>query len=195
VGAASAADGTGRGSTMSLGPACGRFGARLSAVAALTLLCGCIGNRDMPTAEPSFYRSLATKDAEVDASMAASMISGYRTNNGLTPVTIDPELMKLAEAQAQAMASRDTLSHDVARSFRDRLKGGGYRARTAAENVGAGYHTLAQAFSGWRDSPSHRDNMLLKGATRMGIAAAYSPKSKYKVFWALILAEPDERRS
>ena len=180
---------------MSLGPASVRFGARLSAVAALTLLCGCIGNRDVPTAEPSFYRSLATKGAEVDATMAASMISGYRTNNGLTPVTIDPELMKLAEAQAQAMASRDTLSHDVSRSFRDRLKGGGYRARTAAENVGAGYHTLAQAFSGWRDSPSHRDNMLLKGATRMGIAAAYSPKSKYKVFWALILAEPDERRS
>jgi hypothetical protein len=28
----------------------------------------------------------------------------------------------------------------------------------------------------------------------MGIAAAYAPKSKYKVFWALILAEPDERR-
>ena len=179
---------------MSLGPACGRFGARLSAVAALALLCGCIGNRDVPAAEPSFYRSLATKDAEVDASMAASMISGYRTNNGLTPVTIDPELMKLAEAQAQAMASRDTLSHDVARSFHDRLKGGGYRAHTAAENVGAGYHTLAQAFSGWRDSPPHRDNMLLKGATRMGIAAAYAPKSKYKVFWALILAEPEEGR-
>jgi hypothetical protein len=29
----------------------------------------------------------------------------------------------------------------------------------------------------------------------MGIAAVYSPKSKYKVFWALILAAPDERRS
>src|SRR6266404_5460345 len=128
------------------------------------------------------------------AAIAASMISGYRTNNGLTPVSIDPELMKLAEAQAQAMASHDALSHDIARSFHDRLKGGGYRAHTAAENVGAGYHTLAQAFSGWRDSPPHRANMLLKGATRMGIAAAYAPKSKYKVFWALILAEPDERR-
>ena len=37
--------------------------------------------------------------------------------------------------------------------------------------------------------------MLLKGATRMGIAAVYAPKSKYKVFWALILAAPDERRA
>jgi hypothetical protein len=28
----------------------------------------------------------------------------------------------------------------------------------------------------------------------MGIAAAYSPNSKYKVFWALVLAAPDDRR-
>jgi uncharacterized protein YkwD len=121
------------------------------------------------------------------------MISGYRTNNGLTAVTVDPALMKMAEAQAQAMASRDKLDHDVLRTFHDRLKQG-YRARTAAENVSAGYHTLAEAFSGWRDSPPHRANMLLNGATRMGIATAYAPKSKFKVFWALILAEPDDQR-
>jgi hypothetical protein len=36
--------------------------------------------------------------------------------------------------------------------------------------------------------------MLLGGATRMGIAAVYTPKSKYKVFWSLILAEPDDRK-
>jgi hypothetical protein len=29
---------------------------------------------------------------------------------------------------------------------------------------------------------------------QLHIAAAYAPKSNYKVFWALILAEPDERR-
>jgi len=28
----------------------------------------------------------------------------------------------------------------------------------------------------------------------MGIAAVYTPKSKYKVFWSLILAAPDARR-
>ena len=40
-----------------------------------------------------------------------------------------------------------------------------------------------------------RGNMLLKGATRMGITAIYTPASKYKVYWALILAEPDEKKS
>jgi uncharacterized protein YkwD len=165
-----------------------------AATAALIALLGaCTAERELP-AEPSFYRSLADGGAQVDAATAASMISGYRSNNGLTAVTVDPELMKLAQAQAQAMAAKDKLDHNVIRDFNGRLASGGYQARTAAENIGAGYHTLAEAFSGWRDSPPHRANMLLSGATRMGIATAYSPKSKYKVFWALILAAPDDKR-
>ena len=57
----------------------------------------------------------------------------------------------------------------------------------AVENVSAGYHTLAEAFSGWRDSPPHRANMLKSGVTKLGIAASYAPNTKYKVFWTLIL--------
>src|SRR5258708_9842670 len=34
----------------------------------------------------------------------------------------------------------------------------GFDARIAVENVGAGYHTLAEAFSGWRDRKSTRLN-------------------------------------
>jgi hypothetical protein len=37
--------------------------------------------------------------------------------------------------------------------------------------------------------------MLKREATRMGIAAVYAPGSKYKVFWTLILAGPDEPRA
>ena len=122
------------------------------------------------------------------------MISGYRANNGLPAVTIDPALMRLAEAQAEVMASRNKLDHDAGKPFVARLKASGFDAKVAAENIGAGYHTLAEAFSGWRDSPPHRANMLLNGATRIGIAAVYSPKSKYKVFWALILAARMIRR-
>jgi uncharacterized protein YkwD len=122
------------------------------------------------------------------------MISGYRANNGLEAVTLDPALMQLAQAQASEMARRDKLDHDLRKPFIARLKASGYDAKAAAENIGAGYHTLAEAFSGWRDSPSHKKNMLLKGATRIGIAAVYTPTSKYKVYWALILAEPDERK-
>jgi len=168
-----------------------RLGVGLLLVAGLA---ACAGDHDEPAAEPSFYNSMASLDAKVDAAMAASMISGYRSNNGLSTVRVDPQLMKLARAQAQAMAARDKLDQGVVRDLSARLRSSGYDAKVAAENVGAGYHTLAQAFSGWRDSPPHRKNMLLPDATHIGIATAYAPNSKYKVFWSLILAAPDRPR-
>jgi len=93
------------------------------------------------------------------------------------------------------MAASGKLDHEVAHPFQERIRKSHFDAGVAVENIGAGYHTLAEAFSGWRDSPPHRANMLNASVTRMGIAAVYTPKSKYKVFWALILAAPDERHS
>ena len=167
--------------------------ARLAGALAIVALSACAGDRDPPPGEPSFYRSMASAGAQLDAHTAAAMISGYRRNNHLGEVIVDPELMRLAETQARGMAARDKLDHNVIRGFSERLKG--YDAKLAVENIGAGYHTLAEAFSGWRDSPPHRANMLKSGVTRLGIAAVYAPQSKYKVFWALILAAPDERRT
>jgi uncharacterized protein YkwD len=169
--------------------------AGLSMLAAAMVVACAGGDRDPPASgEPTFYRSMASASAQVDAAAAASMISGYRRNNGLGAVTVDSKLMKMAAEHAQVMASRDRLDHDVGRSFSARVAASGYDARAAYENIGAGYHTLAEAFSGWRGSSGHRANMLQRDVTQIGIAAAYAPKSKYKVFWALVLASPDDRR-
>src|SRR5687767_5266368 len=92
------------------------FALRAALVAiAGALAAGCLGDRDPPSlSDPTFYRSMASSSARVDAAAAASMISGYRKNNGLGSVTVDPTLMKLAAEQAHAMATRDKLGHDVA---------------------------------------------------------------------------------
>jgi uncharacterized protein YkwD len=156
-------------------------------------LAGCMADRDPPP-QPTLYRSLAAPAVEIDANAAQSMISGYRQNNGLGALTLDPELMKLAAEQSRAMAARDKLDHSVSREFKERIRQSGFDAKVAVENIGAGYHTLAEAFSGWRDSPQHRANMLNGKVTRMGIATAYTPNSKYKVYWTLILAAPDDKR-
>lgn len=158
------------------------------ALALALALAGC-GTTEEPS--PAFYNNLST-GKPVDPAAAASLLSDYRTARALPAVTVDPELTRLAQNQADAMAKADKLDHAVnGRDFISRMKASGYDAQRAVENVGAGYHTLAEAFSGWRDSPSHNKNMLAPGVNRMGIATAYAPKSKYKVFWALILAEPD----
>jgi uncharacterized protein YkwD len=162
------------------------------AMIGLLALGGCAA--DAPSTEqPSMYLSMADGGARLDPQAAASMISLYRQNNGLGAVVVDPQLMRLAETQSQAMASRNKLDHDVKAPLARRLNAAGYPATVAVENVSAGYHTLAEAFSGWRDSPPHRENMLNSGVTNLGIAASYAPNTKYKVFWTLILASADKR--
>ena len=161
------------------------------AIIALLALDGCAG--EAPIEEPTMYADMASAGARLDSQAAATMISQYRQNNGLGVVVVDPDLMKLAEQQSQVMASRNKLDHDVKAPLAQRLNASGYPATQAVENVSAGYHTLAEAFSGWRDSPPHRANMLKNGVTKLGIAASYAANTKYKVFWTLILASSDPR--
>ncbi len=164
-------------------------GASLALALALS---GCGADRPPPE-QPAFYLSMAHGGAKLDSAVAASMISGYRRNNGLGEVTVDPQLTAAAEVQSMAMAKRNKLDHDAGGPMIRRIKAAGFEPALAVENISAGYHTLAEAFSGWRDSPPHRANMLKKGVTRMGIAATYAPNTKYKVFWTLILAAPDSQ--
>lgn len=162
------------------------------AIIVFLVLGGCVA--DAPSTEqPAMYLTMANGGARLDPQAAASMISLYRQNNGLGGVVVDPELMRLAEQQSQAMASHNKLDHDVKAPLAQRLNALGYPATLAVENVSAGYHTLAEAFSGWRDSPPHRANMLKSGVTKLGIAASYAPNTKYKVFWTMILASSESR--
>ncbi|HLZ04142.1 MAG TPA: CAP domain-containing protein [Bradyrhizobium sp.] len=158
----------------------------LAAVFITLLLAGCAS--EAPVQTPAMYVNMAEPGARLDAAVAASMISQYRQNNGLGAVEVDPDLVKLAEAQSGVMAAKNKLDHDAHAPLAKRLAADGYPASVAVENVSAGYHTLAEAFSGWRDSPPHNANMLKSGVTKLGIAASYAPNTKYKVFWTLILA-------
>lgn len=149
------------------------------------VLAGCqSGQRQARPQTPSFYASMVSADAVVDAAMARDMIGAYRRNNGLGPLILDPELQAAAQAEAEAMAAADKPSS--AEAFKSRLSSAGFAA--PAVNLSAGYHTLAEAFSGWRESPQHNKVLLDSRAARIGIATAYTPNSKYKVYWALVVA-------
>ena len=131
-----------------------------------------------PAADP--YASLASGTAQADPRAARDLISIYRHNNGLPVLTIDPELQAAAQAKASEMARTGQARGDVV------LK---EPRKIAVSNVSAGYHSIAEAFSGWRQSPPHNAHLLAPGVTRIGLATAYAPGSRYKVFWALVLAD------
>ena len=156
--------------------------ALIAGALAVLNLAGC--TEPARTSQPAFYRDLGSASARVDANEARAMISAYRLNAGLPALALDPVLNGLAQQEADAMAAADKPAQaDAAKA---RLARAGHQGTEV--NLSAGYRRLAEAFSGWRDSPQHDRVMKTPGATRMGIATAYAPGSKYQVYWALVLA-------
>ena len=124
--------------------------------------------------------------AEGLTATAQAAITQYRAEHGLPPVTPDPKLMQLAAEQANAMARAGVLDHSVARPFQARMVS--YGPEVAVENIAAGTKTFAATLEIWEHSAGHDANLRNKGVTRFGIASAEAPDSRYKVFWALIMA-------
>lgn len=131
-----------------------------------------------------------TVETTVSPARAASMINAYRAQNGLGPIRINSQLNGVAQRQARAMASANTMSHGVAGPFRNRLSASGYNARTAGENIAAGQKSFNAVLAAWQNSPPHRHTLLLRDAKEMGIAISYAPGTRYKTFWALVVAAP-----
>lgn len=132
--------------------------------------------------------SVGQSSAETIGTRAQAAISRYRQQHGLSAVSVDPKLMQLANEQALAMAKAGVLEHDVYKPFSARVVR--YGADLAVENIAAGTTSFDSALALWKHSPGHNANLLKGGATRFGIASASAPQSRYKVFWALIMAKP-----
>jgi uncharacterized protein YkwD len=147
-------------------------------------LAGCQPAPQASSGQPSFYANLGSPAAKVDAEMARAMISAYRLRAGQSALVLDPALGAAAAQAAGRMAAADKPAS--ADALKAELAGRGLTGTQV--NVSAGYRNLAEAFSGWRDSPQHDKVMKAPGVTRIGIATAYAPGSKYQVYWTLILA-------
>lgn len=154
------------------------------AAALLLALTGCGGL----TLSPESTVGNATHDTVLDEVAAAAAISAYRVQNGLSPVVVDPVLVKAAAFQAGNNARHGQLSHEIGGSFTARMASAGLAKSWAAENLSAGSETLEQVLARWKASPEHNKNMLLPQIRRIGIARVDAPDTRYKRFWALVMA-------
>src|SRR5258707_10329867 len=120
----------------------------------------------------------------------AEMISNYRLQHGEGRVTPDSTLSRIAREQAAAMASRDVLDHGVLGSFSSRVASS--KSERAAENIAFGYDGFPKTLDQWIDSPEHRKNLLMHGASKVGIASAKSATTG-RTYWAMVIAGGYER--
>lgn len=125
--------------------------------------------------------------ASASAADYASQISAYRRAHGLSTVRMDSHLNAIALHQAKAMSAAGKLSHFIAGSFVSRI--GKLRDGKAAENLAAGEVTFRKTLKQWENSPGHRENLLMPGARKVGIASVSNPRSPYRMFWAMVITD------
>ena len=123
--------------------------------------------------------------ASARAADYAGAISAYRRAHGLSAVRLDSRLDAIARRQARAMAASGTVSHSVGGLFPVRVAS--LRKAIAAENIGAGFSTFSEMLKQWEASTGHRENLLIPGARRVGVAFVDNPKSPYRKFWAMVI--------
>jgi hypothetical protein len=122
----------------------------------------------------------------------ADMVSQYRRAHGLSAVKNDPQLMAIAERQAKAMAASGIMDHSVAGSFSSRIVGA--HTGFAGENIAAGTKTWPDTFRAWKNSSGHNANLLLAKADSVGFAVARNENTRYKTFWAMVIADKSPRK-
>lgn len=127
--------------------------------------------------------------AAAEAASPAEMISDFRAEHGEGRVTADSTLNRIAQDQASAMASKNVLDHDVLGPFSSRAAPSG--SERAAENIAYGYDNFAKTLDQWINSSGHRKNLLMHGASRVGVANARS--SGGRIYWAMVIAGGYER--
>jgi len=132
----------------------------------------------------SFSLSFAVTAAAADY---ASAISAYRRAHGLSAVRLDSRLSAVALKQARTMAANGTVSHSAGGNFVMRVAS--LRKSRAAENIGAGYLSFSEMLKQWQASTGHRENLLMTGARRVGVASVGNPKSPYRKFWAMVITD------
>jgi uncharacterized protein YkwD len=155
----------------------------------LPLLAACTPEPAARPAQSVIYTSLGTPSAQLDAPATRDLVNGYRRNSGLGPLELHPALMAEAARQAQTMSEKGDITVGARRDIKARLASAGLQAATVRESVSAGYFTIADAFSGWRGSPTHDATLKLTTGRRLGVAAVHKPGSRHNIYWAIIVSD------
>jgi hypothetical protein len=105
-----------------------------------------------------------------------------RTQRGLTPLQWDAALYRAAQAHAQQMAARASISHQYPgeAELAERGRSAGARFNFIAENV-AEAPTALRIHDAWMNSPGHRANLLDPKADSVGISVVSRDGQLYAV--------------
>lgn len=123
---------------------------------------------------PQTDSAVASFEAQV-----VRLVNQIRQANGLSPLTANWELSRVARYKSQDMADNRYFSHNsptYGTPFQ-MIKAFGLSFRTAGENIAYGQPTPQQVVDSWMGSSGHRANILNPAYTQIGVG--YVPSGHY----------------
>lgn len=99
------------------------------------------------------------------------LVNEIRQENGLTPLTYNWELSRVARFKSQDMKDNRYFAHNsptYGTPFQ-MIRNFGISFRTAGENIAKGYKTPQAVVNGWMNSSGHRANILNAAYTQIGV--------------------------
>ncbi|MBQ9070029.1 MAG: SafA/ExsA family spore coat assembly protein [Clostridia bacterium] len=115
---------------------------------------------------PSLSSTVLAYEKEV-----VRLVNEERAKNGLSPLTYDWELSRVARYKSEDMQKNKYFSHTSPTygSPFNMIKNFGISFKSAGENIAKGYKTPKAVVDGWMNSPGHRANILNKSFTHIGV--------------------------
>ncbi len=118
------------------------------------------------------------------------LVNTERTKRGLSPLTKNWELSRVARYKSEDMLNRGYFAHNSPTygSPFDMMESFGLRFTAAAENIAYGQRTPAEVMNAWMNSPGHRSNILSGNVSEIGVGVA--KKSNGTLYWTQMFIRP-----
>jgi uncharacterized protein YkwD len=109
------------------------------------------------------------------------------------PLAPDPRLDQAADRHARDMLARGYFAHESpeGKTVRQRAEAALYKWRAIGENIAEGQLSVDEVMQGWMESPHHRENILSRDFTQMGLGLAMGEGTKgFQVVWVQTFGQP-----
>lgn len=129
-----------------------------------------------------------------------ALTNAFRKAGALQEVKPNPALTAAARAFAAYLAKTGKFAHEAdGRKPEDRAQAAGYQYCLVAENLAwnlnsRGFESAQLArevVEGWKESPGHRENLLLRSATEIGVAVVRVPDRNPKFLSVQLFGRPE----
>lgn len=134
---------------------------------------------------PGQKLNVPTKSAEETSTEQEilNLVNAEREKQGLSPLTLNWELSRVAKFKSEDMRDNNYFSHTSPTygSPFNMMKSFGISYKSAGENIAAGQKTAQAVMDSWMNSSGHRANILSENYTELGVGKATG--GSYGTYW------------